>query len=105
MGYAIDLITPINDMIISSPEGQSAPLQPRPFSRHRAAVRRAGLEAAEQVPFLLLRTEVRADLHRIEDRMERGLGLLHADQRDLRVRIDRITDNLALRGLIQPEGA
>lgn len=39
----------------------------------------------------------------LEQKMERGFSKVHEDHRDLRGRLDRITDNLALRGLIPTE--
>lgn len=47
--------------------------------------------------------EVRTDIRRLEDRMDRGFAAVHADHRDLRSRVDRITDSLAVRGLIPSE--
>ena len=44
-----------------------------------------------------LRTELRAE-------MERGFARMHSDYRDVRNRLDRLTDSLALRGLqLEPE--
>ncbi len=45
-----------------------------------------------------LRTELR-------DEMQRGFAQVHSDYRDVRSRLDRLTDSLALRGLhlIEPE--
>ena len=46
---------------------------------------------------------VNARIDGVESRMDAGFARLHDDHRDLRGRLDRITDNLALRGLIPNE--
>lgn len=64
---------------------------------------RVSLEAKMERGFALAREERNHGFALAREERNYGFAMAHQERRDLRNRIDRITDSLALRGLILPE--